>query len=113
MATTLTGPATERRSAIDALRGLALFGVVIMNVTSFVIVARIPEIFTSETPAGFMTSYAGLVFLGGKARSIFALLFGVGFAILLAGQILLGTARAFNSGTDTALLYQSLAADTK
>lgn len=98
MTVSLTEPVADRRTAIDALRGIALFGVVVMNVTSFVIVARIPEIFASETPAGFMTSYAGLVVLGGKARSIFALLFGVGFAILLS--------RAAERGTGFGAFYR-------
>lgn len=98
MASTLTGPAHDRRGGVDALLGAALFGVVLMNVTSFVIVPRIPEILENETIAGFMTSYLALATVGGKARSIFALLFGVGFAILLS--------RAGASGADFTAFYR-------
>ena len=68
-----------------------------------------------EVPSGYMSDRIGrrftlimssLAFLLGLAL----LSFGGSFAVFIAGQMLLGAGSAFNSGTDTALLYQSLVA---
>ena len=98
MAGTLTSPVEDRRSSIDALRGVALFGVIVMNLSSFVIVPRIPQILATEPQVGMMGSFAALVVMAGKARSVFALLFGVGFAILLS--------RAQQSGPEFVTFYR-------
>lgn len=68
-----------------------------------------------EVPSGYMSDRLGrrvTLIASALAYAIGLVLLGLGgaFAVLLAGQILLGAARAFVSGTDTALLYQSLAA---
>ena len=69
-----------------------------------------------EVPSGYMSDRLGrrvtLIF-SASAYAVGLVLLGWGGAlgVLLVGQVLLGAARAFVSGTDTALLYQSLVAD--
>jgi uncharacterized protein len=77
------GPAAERLHLIDTLRAIALFGVITMNMTGMVAALVSDEIFpvASTLDLGFATF--DLVVLQGKARSCFALLFGVGFGILM------------------------------
>lgn len=67
-----------------------------------------------EVPSGYMSDRLGrrITLIGSAAAYVIGLILlgvGGGFAIFLVGQCLLGTSRAFLSGTNTALLYQSLA----
>lgn len=68
-----------------------------------------------EAPSGYMSDRMGrrLTLLMAAVASIVAcVLLGIGggFAVFVAAQILLGVSAAFTSGTDSALLYESLAA---
>jgi uncharacterized protein len=76
-------PAAERLHLIDTLRAIALFGVIVMNMTGMVAALVSDQIFpvASTLDIGFATF--DLVVLQGKARACFALLFGVGFGILM------------------------------
>ncbi len=69
-----------------------------------------------EVPSGYMSDRIGrrrtliLAALAGVAGSA---LFAVGgsFSVLVAGQLLIGMSTAFASGTDSAILYESLTAE--
>ena len=68
-----------------------------------------------EVPSGYASDRIGRRFtllLAGICSGIGALLLGFGesFAIFAAGQVMLGAGGAFISGTDSAFLYESLAA---
>ena len=68
-----------------------------------------------EVPSGYLSDRWGrrpTLLVGTAAGALGAALVaaGQGVAVLLAGQVLLGAGIAFLSGTDTAMLYQSLAA---
>ncbi len=68
-----------------------------------------------EVPSGYMSDRLGrrvTLIASAAVYAIGLVVLGVGgsFATLLAGQVLIGTAAAFKSGTDSSLLYQSLAA---
>lgn len=76
-------PVADRLVVIDTLRAIALFGVVVMNLTAMVMIFRAPAVLESAGPADFAFGLFDLVFLQGKARSAFAFLFGVGFGILM------------------------------
>ena len=81
------GPVSEgeRWLALDVLRGLAIFGILTVNVLAFGSPARLPGY-----EAGAATRVDGLVdallafFVVGKFYTLFSLLFGVGFALQLA-----------------------------
>jgi MFS family permease len=91
------------QSELSAAQAILLYGVYDVSVT------------TLEVPSGYMSDRVGrrvtlvlsaLAFLTG----LILLSIGGSFAVFVAGQVLFGAGMAFRSGTDTALLYQSLAA---
>lgn len=76
-------PVADRLVVIDTLRAIALLGVIIMNVTAMVMIFKAGAVMQAAGPADMGIGLFDLVFLQGKARSSFALLFGVGFGILM------------------------------
>lgn len=78
-------PPTGRDDRIDALRGFALLGILLVNIQSFV--------WGGANPAGYLLDDASAVdrvlffltaaFVNLKFMPLFALLFGVGFSLLL------------------------------
>ena len=77
------GPAGNRLHLIDTLRAFALFGVITMNFTGMTAALVADEMFPKATTLDVGFATFDLVVLQGKARSCFALLFGVGFGILM------------------------------
>jgi uncharacterized protein len=79
----VAGPVAGRIDAIDALRGLALFGVLAINLdTEFRV--TLFEQFLRQSPSPFLDRFAAQVlkfFFEFKAFSLFAFLFGMGLAI--------------------------------
>lgn len=75
---------TVRDERIDALRGFALFGILLVNIQSF--------LFGATNPIGYLTPDAGpldratlfatAAFVNLKFMPLFAMLFGVGFSLL-------------------------------
>ncbi|QAY78693.1 DUF418 domain-containing protein [Sphingosinicella sp. BN140058] len=75
---------SARRAAhIDALRALALLGVIVMNIGSMVMAVNGRATFAAAGPADIAAAAFDLIVFQGKARSCFAFLFGAGFAILM------------------------------
>ncbi|WP_439360681.1 DUF418 domain-containing protein [Bradyrhizobium sp. DASA03007] len=75
---------SERLDAIDVLRGLALFGVLAMNIVIAFRVSVFAPLLPNAEPRGPLDGAvaAGLtVAVGSKALALFSLLFGVGLAI--------------------------------
>ncbi len=69
-----------------------------------------------EVPSGWMSDRLGrrLTLIASALAAVAGLgllAFGSGFAVFVAAQVLLGAHAAFVSGTDSALLFESLAAD--
>ena len=79
--------ARERYEFLDVLRGAALFGIVSANMIGYSLYLYLPD----SAKAG-MTTYAAdkvldileLMLIEGKFYTIFSVLFGVGFSILLS-----------------------------
>ena len=76
-------PLTGRVALVDTLRALALFGVILMNITSMVMMFMAPQVIAASGLSDMIFGTADLVLLQGKARSCFALLFGIGFGVML------------------------------
>ena len=76
-------PVRTRITHIDSLRGLALLGVIVMNIGSMVMMFNARQVFAAAGGLDIGIAAADLLFMLGKARSCFAFLFGAGFAILL------------------------------
>lgn len=86
-----TAPLADSRwMAVDSLRGLALLGVIIMNIGAMTMRFAGPEIASDAGPVGLTAMGLDLVFIQGKARACFALLFGFGVATLTARASLRG-----------------------
>ena len=78
-------PANQRIEALDAVRGFALIGICLMNIEFF---NRAMASLGQGMPAGltgfdWLASYFVAYFVAGKFWTIFSLLFGMGFAVML------------------------------
>lgn len=74
----------ERLATLDAIRALALFGVIVMNTLAVTMVIAADRVMASASSFDMAVGLADFVLLQGKARACFALLFGIGFGLLLA-----------------------------
>ena len=84
---TVAGPTTERIHALDALRGVAVTGILLANVLVFFGWFIIPAGRAAALPSVARDAVAALldkVFIDGKFYSTFSLLFGIGFGLQLA-----------------------------
>lgn len=93
----------ERSDILDILRGIALFGICIANypVLSLYIFQK-PEVINAMPTAAIdrLLPYFHFTFIDGKFYSIFSLLFGIGFSIILL--------RAKEKGKGLRILYRRL-----
>ncbi len=102
-ATKGTAPATgaERIETLDTIRGVALFGILLVNIVGF----GLPEAYDDPTNAGgaegapLYVWLATQLFVEGTQRSLFALLFGAG-VILLTSRL-----EARGAGIEVADIY--------
>ncbi|WP_426190164.1 DUF418 domain-containing protein [Massilia sp. DWR3-1-1] len=78
-------PSGQRIAALDVVRGFALLGICVMNIEFF---NRAMSTLGTGMPAGltgidWLASYFVAYFVAGKFWTIFSLLFGMGFAVML------------------------------
>jgi len=74
----------QRHDVLDALRGLALFGVLLVNLRDFSLYSLLPEAGRAALPTAAWDRVLDLVmaaFVDVKSATLFAMLFGVGFAL--------------------------------
>jgi uncharacterized protein len=86
-ATELAGPVStsERISSVDTLRGVALLGILLMNITGFALpfaASWNPTVAGGDTGANLWVWAVNTVAFEGKMRAIFSMLFGAGVVIL-------------------------------
>ena len=85
--TTLTPTSgQERFEFLDVLRGCALFGIITANMISYSLYLYLPEsakVSMSTYTADMVLDFVELFLIEGKFYTIFSVLFGVGFSILL------------------------------
>lgn len=74
--------AATRHAPVDALRGFALLGIVLVNAPFFAQPPLAPP--ALDTPADAFAAWATLAFAAGKFFLIFSFLFGYGFSVRLA-----------------------------
>lgn len=77
----------ERFIILDALRGLALFGICLANFPEFSLYTfQSPEVVSAMPTAGMdrVVRFFQYVFIDGKFYSLFSLLFGIGFSIMMS-----------------------------
>jgi uncharacterized protein len=81
--------ARERISSIDVLRGVALLGILLMNIVAMGLphwAYDDPTIAGNQTPADFWAWAINAVLFEGKMRTIFSMLFGAG-VILITSRV--------------------------
>lgn len=79
-------PPPQRILALDALRGVAVIGIVGMNVHAFALPAPAyynPMAYGAVGPVDYWVWLASFVFIEDKFRTLFAMLFGAGCLILI------------------------------
>ncbi len=78
--------ATERYASLDVLRGFALFGIFLMNIESFNRPLRslFSDPLGASTGADRIASWCVWIFVDGRFWTLFSLLFGAGFALMLS-----------------------------
>jgi uncharacterized protein len=82
-----TGPVKERHLILDALRGVALLGICLANYPEFSLYTFLPANMTAAMPTAGMDTvvrYLQYIFIDGKFYTLFSLLFGVGFSVILS-----------------------------
>lgn len=87
--TTMKGPTTERErfAILDVLRGVALMGIALANFPEFALWTFLSDseqaaMGTAQTDQ--VVRYVQYLFVDGKFYTIFSLLFGIGFSLILA-----------------------------
>lgn len=91
---TLPVSSGDRFVLLDALRGLALFGIALANFPEFSLYSFLPESATAAMPTAALDRilrFLQYLFVDGKFYTIFSVLFGVGFALLLGNASRRGT----------------------
>ncbi|MBO0930876.1 DUF418 domain-containing protein [Fibrella aquatilis] len=85
--TTHLGPVSqnERINTIDILRGVALLGILMMNIPYFGMAQRFSEVFRNDpTNLNFWVNAVITVLFEGKMRALFSIIFGVGIILFMA-----------------------------
>ena len=78
---------SERHAILDVLRGLALLGIAIANFPEFSLYSFLPTDVAKSMPTDGIdriVHYLQYIFIDGKFYTIFSLLFGTGFSIIIA-----------------------------
>ena len=82
-------PAAERIVALDVLRGVALLGILVMNVQSFSMIEAAyfnPTAYGDLTGANYVVWLVAHIFFDQKFMAIFSMLFGAGI-VLMASRV--------------------------
>lgn len=85
---------SERHVILDVLRGLALLGIALANFTEFSLYSFLPVEAAEAMPTADIdriVRYFQYTFIDGKFYTIFSLLFGIGFSIIITNAMERGT----------------------
>jgi len=74
---------TERTEVVDTLRGIALFGIGVINLTAFALPGELPGHYADGTVLDRLIAGAILFLVESKFFTLFSFLFGLGFAFQL------------------------------
>ncbi|WP_455674637.1 DUF418 domain-containing protein [Phocaeicola sp.] len=80
----------ERYILLDALRGLALLGICLANFPEFSLYSFLKSEAAAEMPTAgidYILRYLQYIFIDGKFYTLFSLLFGIGFAIIISNAM--------------------------
>ncbi len=75
----------ERIQTIDILRGVALLGILLMNIPYFALAENFSDVFRQDpTNVNFWVSAVITILFEGKMRALFSMIFGVGIILFMA-----------------------------
>jgi len=97
-------PVKQRYIILDFLRGIALFGICLANFTEFSLYSfQSAEVVESMSTAGIdkIVQYFLYFFIDGKFYTLFSLLFGIGFSIIISSY-------SQKTGTGLSLFYRRM-----
>jgi uncharacterized protein len=78
---------TSRLKVIDALRGVALLGILLMNIPGFSMANYSFELFKNDpTSINFWVYFVISIFFEGKMRALFGMVFGAGVLLFIANK---------------------------
>lgn len=80
----------ERYILLDALRGLALLGICLANFSEFSLYSFLRDETATEMPTAgidYVVRYLQYIFIDGKFYTLFSLLFGIGFSIIISNAM--------------------------
>jgi len=77
---------TERISILDSLRGIAVFGILLMNIAGFGLPFYNDPTVLNETGINVTTFYIMSWFFDGTQRGLFSILFGAGIILFIGNQ---------------------------
>src|SRR5215217_6808511 len=78
---------SERIEIVDIVRGVALLGILLMNIPFFAMPERFSEPWRADTSnANFWVYAVNTVFFEGKMRALFSAVFGAGILLFTAGK---------------------------
>jgi uncharacterized protein len=78
---------TSRLKVIDALRGVALLGILLMNIPGFSMPNYSFEVFKNDpTSINFWVYFVISIFFEGKMRALFGMVFGAGVLLFIANK---------------------------
>lgn len=87
---------SERINTIDILRGVALLGILMMNIPYFSMAQRFSEVFRNDpTNVNFWVNAVITVLFEGKMRALFSIIFGVGIILFMARKEKTGVAKGW------------------
>ncbi|MCM1030379.1 MAG: DUF418 domain-containing protein [Oscillibacter sp.] len=81
---------SARHIILDVLRGLALLGIALANFPEFSLYSFLPETAAGNMPTAAIdraVHYLQYIFIDGKFYTIFSLLFGIGFSIIISNAM--------------------------
>ena len=81
-----TRAATGRYESLDAIRGVAVMGILAMNIVAFAMpeMAYVsPRAYGGETPSGIAAWALGFLLFDGKMRGLFSILFGASMLLII------------------------------
>jgi uncharacterized protein len=89
--TTLAAPVSqgERIILLDSLRGIAILGILLMNIPGFALPEPVygdPSVLNEWGTINFKTWYFIAWFMEGSQRALFSMLFGAGIILFVARQ---------------------------
>ncbi len=90
-------PSAERYLSMDAMRGFAVMGILAMNIVSFAMpewAYVTPKAFGGETIADQIVWFLSFVFIDGKMRGLFSLLFGASMMLVIERAAMKGESPA-------------------